>query len=83
MARKLLIALWRYAEDGVVPAGVDIRATGLPLTIYSGRLRYGECDRLLLWQFIAAAFQVGRVSPGLRLVQEAFWCAPLLWPDRM
>jgi transposase len=26
MARKLLIALWRYAEDGVVPAGVDIRA---------------------------------------------------------
>lgn len=26
MARKLLIALWRYAEHGVVPAGVDIRA---------------------------------------------------------
>jgi transposase len=26
MARKLLIALWRYAENGVVPAGVDIRA---------------------------------------------------------
>lgn len=26
MARKLLIALWRYAEDGVVPVGVDIRA---------------------------------------------------------
>ncbi|MFD1984536.1 IS110 family transposase [Mesorhizobium newzealandense] len=25
MARKLLIALWRYAEDGVVPAGADIR----------------------------------------------------------
>ena len=25
MARKLLIALWRYAEHGVVPAGVDIR----------------------------------------------------------
>jgi transposase len=26
MARKLLIALWRYAETGVVPAGVEIRA---------------------------------------------------------
>jgi len=26
MARKLLIALWRYAKDGVVPVGVDIRA---------------------------------------------------------
>jgi transposase len=25
MARKLLIALWRYAEYGLVPAGVDIR----------------------------------------------------------
>ena len=23
MARKLLIALWRYCEDGVVPAGAD------------------------------------------------------------
>ena len=26
MARKLLIALWRYAEHGVVPAGTDIHA---------------------------------------------------------
>ncbi|MGO9243453.1 MAG: IS110 family transposase [Verrucomicrobiia bacterium] len=26
MARKLLIALWRYVETGVVPAGVEIRA---------------------------------------------------------
>jgi transposase len=26
MARKLLIALWRYCEDGVVPAGADFRA---------------------------------------------------------
>src|SRR5450631_664898 len=26
MARKLLIALWRYAETGVIPAGVDIWA---------------------------------------------------------
>jgi transposase len=26
MARKLLIALWRYAETGVIPAGAEIRA---------------------------------------------------------
>jgi transposase len=26
MARKLLIALWRYVETGVVPAGVEVRA---------------------------------------------------------
>jgi len=26
MARKLLIALWRYGETGVVPAGAEIRA---------------------------------------------------------
>ena len=26
MARKLLIALWRYVETGVMPAGVEIRA---------------------------------------------------------
>jgi transposase len=26
MARKLVIALWRYVETGVVPAGVEIRA---------------------------------------------------------
>jgi hypothetical protein len=25
LARKLLIALWRYVEAGVVPAGVEIR----------------------------------------------------------
>jgi transposase len=25
MARKLLIALWRYIETGLVPAGVEIR----------------------------------------------------------
>ena len=27
MARKLLIALWRYVETGVVPEGVEIRAS--------------------------------------------------------
>jgi hypothetical protein len=26
MARKLLIALWRYVETGVVPTGAEIRA---------------------------------------------------------
>jgi transposase len=26
MARKLLIALWRYVETGVIPAGAEIRA---------------------------------------------------------
>ena len=26
MARKLLIALWRYADTGVMPDGVEIRA---------------------------------------------------------
>ena len=26
MARRLLIALWRYAETGVLPEGVEIRA---------------------------------------------------------
>ena len=27
MARKLLIALWRYAETGQIPDGVVVRAT--------------------------------------------------------
>ncbi len=26
MARKLLIALWRYVETGVLPEGIEIRA---------------------------------------------------------
>jgi transposase len=26
MARKLLIALWRFVETGVLPAGVEIQA---------------------------------------------------------
>jgi hypothetical protein len=26
MARKLLIALWRYVETGVLPDGVELRA---------------------------------------------------------
>ena len=28
MARRLLIALWRYVETGIVPEGVEIRAEG-------------------------------------------------------
>lgn len=30
MARKLLIALWRYVEAGVLPASVEIRAEAVP-----------------------------------------------------
>jgi hypothetical protein len=30
-----------------------------------------------------SAFQVGRVSPGLRRMHEAFWCGLSEWPDRM
>jgi transposase len=30
MARKLLIALWRYVEAGVLPAGVEIRTGTVP-----------------------------------------------------
>ena len=29
MARKLLIALWRYVENGVVPEGIEIRAAAV------------------------------------------------------
>jgi transposase len=57
MARKLLIALWCYVEDGVVPAGADLRgeapAAAQSIRIaadIAGRLQQGECDRLLLWQ---------------------------------
>ena len=31
MARRLLIALWRYVETGVLPEGVDIRAEAAPM----------------------------------------------------
>ena len=40
MARKLLIALWRYVETGVVPAGVEI---GAPYR------RHGIADRNCRW----------------------------------
>ena len=30
MARKLLIALWRFVETGVLPVGVEIKAAPLP-----------------------------------------------------
>src|SRR5215204_6583406 len=49
LARKSLIALWRYVKR----------------------------DRLLLWWLRAAAFQVGCVLPGQRLVHEAFWCGAM------
>jgi transposase len=31
MARRLLIALWRYVETGVLPEGVEIRAEAVPM----------------------------------------------------
>jgi transposase len=31
MARRLLIALWRYVETGVLPEGVEIRAGAMPM----------------------------------------------------
>src|SRR6266542_3562509 len=31
MARRLLIALWRYVETGVLPEGVEIRAEAAPM----------------------------------------------------
>ena len=42
-----------------------------------------ERDRFRLWSHQASAFQVGRVSPGLRLMHEAFWCGLFDRPDRM
>ena len=90
MARKLLIALWRYVEDRGDAGGRrdqdgngarGVSRTGLPQAASPPR-RYGERDRLLLWWLRAAAFQVGRVSPGQRLVHEAFWCGAMP-PDRM
>jgi len=85
MARKLLIALWRYAETGVIPAAPRSgrrqpsphRQTGMPPAAFAGG-DTGKRDRLLLWWHNAAAFQVGRVSPGLRLVHEALWCGTVL-----
>ena len=90
MARKLLIALWRYVETGVVPAGAEIRAETRSRDrrpgIAAGSIADGETGSATVFVFgglNAAAFQVGRVSPGLRLVHEAFWCGPMHWPDRM
>jgi hypothetical protein len=37
----------------------------------------------LQWRHNTSVFQVGRVSPGLRLMQEAFWCGLFDLPDRM
>src|SRR5262249_54497254 len=53
------------------------------LSVAICRRRYGERDRSLLWTHNTSAFQVGRVSPGLRLMHEAFWCGLSEWPDRM
>ena len=37
----------------------------------------GDGERGLLWWLRAAAFQVGCVLPGQRLVHEAFWCGAM------
>ena len=75
MARKLLVAF-----------GATSRPVSCPKASRSGRSardrrrgdarrrRRGERDRLRRGWQSAAAFQVGRASPGPRLVQEAFWC---------
>ena len=85
MARKLLIALWRYAETGwcrLAPRSGRRRQSRHRQTgIASGsirRRRYGERDRFRHWWHNAAAFQVGRISPGQRLVHEALWCGTVL-----
>jgi transposase len=56
MARKLLIALWRYVETGIVPEGVIFGTTKQtrhsPTRLPSAanrRRQYGERGRLLLW----------------------------------
>jgi transposase len=64
MARKLLIALWRYVQGvegidaGGTPTGGD---EGSATVFFMGGAR-------------AAAFQVGRVSLEPSLVHEAIWC---------
>jgi hypothetical protein len=64
MARKLLVALWRYVETGVVPEGVELKAqAGSPLPGRRSAVS-GERDRLPHWRPDAAAFQVGRASTG-------------------
>jgi hypothetical protein len=47
------------------------RKNSVSAAVSPRRRRCGERDRLRLWWPNAAVFQVGRVSPGQRLVQEA------------
>src|SRR6516162_4970208 len=37
----------------------------------------------ITYRYVTSAFQVGRGSPWLRLMHEAFWCGLSEWPDRM
>ena len=80
MARELLIALWRYVETGLLPEGSSSRHRRRlpPATQSSAAIRGAR--PFSHWQRQAAAFQVGRVLPGPRLVHEAFWCGPATDP---
>src|SRR5512132_2623716 len=59
MARKLLIALWRYAETGVIPAGAEIRAEIAEITVSAETAR--NCHR----QHSPAAIRGTRPSSSL------------------
>jgi len=43
----------------------------------------GNATVFVIGEHHAAAFQVGRVSPGQRLVHEALWCGTVVGTDRM
>ena len=93
MARKLLIALWRYVESGVVPAGVAIRAQ-LARSLHRAarncrRLRRsdGNTGSTTVF-FIGGSIR----SPRFRWVvshwgyascMRHYGTGPIDWPDRM
>ena len=62
MARKLLIAIWRNATDGILGGGTNLdlirnrrhNAGGCP----------GRCDRLRHCELTLPAFRVGHIQPG-------------------
>ena len=95
LARKLLIALWRYVETGDSShrrRNPDRDRSGC-IEIADGNIADGGTGNATVLVFggttpprfrhNTSAFQVGRVSPGLRLMHEAFWCGLFDRPDRM
>ena len=68
MARKLLIALWRYVETGVMPEGVEIRAERLGVSEQDCRRRHhrsgGDTGSATVFFFGGVS---RRVSGGSRL----------------